>query len=138
MPRKHEGQWTTSGSARAHAEHGRHTIAHLRNGESVLVHGAAGGLASVYPAVAKALGASIVLGTVGLPSKRPVALELGYAEILAADRFVEEFKDRRIDIVIGLRRRPGTQRKPRHPGDPRTARGRRPLQHRARATDPGQ
>jgi NADPH:quinone reductase len=45
-------------------------VAHLLEGESVLVHGALGGLSSAFPGIAKQLGASRVVGTV-----RPGKLE---------------------------------------------------------------
>src|SRR5260370_13001040 len=63
------------------------TVAHLRAGETVLVHGATGGLASVFPAVARALGAARILGTVGSSSKAAVARSMGYDEVLTHDRF---------------------------------------------------
>jgi NADPH2:quinone reductase len=46
-------------------------VAHLQPGETVLVHGALGGLASTFPGVARSLRASRVVGTVrptGLPT----------------------------------------------------------------------
>jgi NADPH2:quinone reductase len=39
-------------------------VAHLQSGETVLVHGALGGLASTFPGFARNLGASTIVGTV--------------------------------------------------------------------------
>lgn len=61
-------------------------IAHLRPGEQVLVHAAAGGLGSQFGQVARILGAGRVVGVVGRESKRQAALDLGYDEVwLRAD-----------------------------------------------------
>lgn len=50
---------------------------HLRAGERVLVHGVTGALASTFPAVAKMLGASEIVGTVRRESKVDDALPWG-------------------------------------------------------------
>jgi NADPH2:quinone reductase len=75
-------------------------VAHLGKGESVLVHGAAGGLASVYPAAARALGAGSITGTVGTPSKAQAAREMGYDEVLDSAVFSDKLSDRRIDVIV--------------------------------------
>ena len=56
-------------------------VAHLHSGETVLVHGALGGLASTFPGVARSLGASTVVGTV-----RPASLATAEAAGLPYDR----------------------------------------------------
>lgn len=56
-------------------------IAHLRPGEQVLVHAAAGGLGSQFGQVARTLGAGRVVGVVGSEAKRQAALDLGYDEV---------------------------------------------------------
>ncbi|MGP5086951.1 quinone oxidoreductase family protein [Brachybacterium tyrofermentans] len=56
-------------------------IAHLRPGEHVLVHAAAGGLGSQFGQVARVLGAARVVGVVGSEAKRQAALDLGYDEV---------------------------------------------------------
>ena len=67
------------------------TVAHLREGETVLVHGATGGLASAFPAVARALGAVRILGTVGTSSKTDVARSiLDFVQFEAKDRAAPE------------------------------------------------
>ena len=58
-------------------------VAHLQSGETVLVHGALGGLASTFPGVARNLGASTIVGTVRPTVSR--SLRLGTA-LRPADR----------------------------------------------------
>jgi NADPH2:quinone reductase len=76
------------------------TVAHLRAGETVLVHGATGGLASVFPAVARALGAARILGTVGASSKADVARSIGYDEVLTHDRFPDALSGQKFDLIV--------------------------------------
>jgi NADPH:quinone reductase len=73
--------------------------AYLQPGESVLVHGAAGGLASTFPAVARLLGASRIFGTVSSPSRIADTDHLGYDEVLTSDRFVEALAGQPVDVV---------------------------------------
>src|SRR5256885_3458598 len=78
--------------------------ARLRSGESVLVHAAAGGVGSVAGQVARALGAGLVLGTVGSEAKRDYALRFGYDEVWLREGFVERARSatsgRGIDVVL--------------------------------------
>ena len=55
-------------------------IAHLRRGESVLVHAPAGGLGSQVGQVARLLGAGRVVGVTRSEAKRQEILDLGYDE----------------------------------------------------------
>lgn len=64
-------------------------VAQLREGEDVLVHGAAGGLGGVLGRVARALGAGRVFGAVSTPRKAGYARTLGYDEVLLNEGFVE-------------------------------------------------
>jgi NADPH:quinone reductase len=76
-------------------------VAHLQEGETVLVHGALGGLASTFPGVARSLGASTVVGTV-----RPASLAtaetsgLPYDRVIASDELPTALIDQRFDVVI--------------------------------------
>ena len=56
-------------------------VAHLRPGEHVLVHAAAGGLGSQFGQIARLLGAARTVGVVGSEAKRKAALDLGYDEV---------------------------------------------------------
>lgn len=59
--------------------------AQMAPGDDVLVHGATGGLASVFPGVARALGAGRVVGVVSRTDNLDRARALGYDEVLLTD-----------------------------------------------------
>lgn len=75
-------------------------VARLREGENVLVHGAAGGLAAAFPGVARSLGASHVTGTVSSQARTADTAHLGYDAVFTSDRFVEGLDGRRVDLVV--------------------------------------
>ena len=75
-------------------------VAHLRTDETVLIHGATGGLASAFPAVARAQGASRILGTVGSSSKTDVARSMGYDEVLTHDQFPDALIGQKFDLIV--------------------------------------
>ena len=71
-------------------------VAHLQPGETVLVHGAAGGLASTFPGVTRSLGASTVVGTVRAPSLPTAeASGLPYDQPIGSDEFPNPLIDER-------------------------------------------
>ncbi len=78
--------------------------AKVRPGESILFHGAAGGVGSVFAQAARHLGLAETIGTVGRGSKIDPALGYGYARVLLRDRFVEGVLDltdgRGVDVVF--------------------------------------
>ena len=61
------------------------TSAHLAEGESVVVHSAAGGVGSLLTQLAKPMGAGRVIATAGSEARRGEALELGAAVAVAPD-----------------------------------------------------
>jgi NADPH2:quinone reductase len=75
-------------------------VAHLEKGESVLVHGVAGGLAATFPAVARLLGASRVFGTVSAQARVKDTAHLGLDEVFLSDRFVADLDGRLVDVVV--------------------------------------
>lgn len=75
-------------------------VAHLVEGESVLVHGAAGGLAATVAPVARFLGASRIVGTVSSPARIPDTRHLGYDEVLTSDTFADSLREDPVDIVV--------------------------------------
>jgi NADPH2:quinone reductase len=75
-------------------------VAHLRAGETVLVHGAAGGLAAAFPAVARSLGASHVTGTVSSQARIADTKHLDYDEVVTSDQFVKALDGRPVDVVV--------------------------------------
>jgi NADPH2:quinone reductase len=67
-----------------------HEVARLREGETVLVQGAAGGVGTVTGQLARAAGAGRVFGVVSRPEKATHAKESGYDEILVGEDFDEQ------------------------------------------------
>jgi NADPH2:quinone reductase len=74
-------------------------VAHLRAGETVLVHGAAGGLAAAFPAVARSLGAARIIGTVSTPARIADTGHLDYDEVVTTGQFVQALDGRPVDVV---------------------------------------
>jgi NADPH2:quinone reductase len=85
----------------------RRTV-HLRAGESVVVHAAAGGVGSLAVQLAKAFGAGRVIATASSPDKRDLAIELG-ADV-AVDARAEDMTaalreangGHRVDVVLDM------------------------------------
>ncbi|WP_327287567.1 quinone oxidoreductase family protein [Streptomyces sp. NBC_01198] len=76
-------------------------VAHLKQGERVLVHGALGGLASTFPGVARGLGAARVVGTARRASlAKAQASTLPYDEVVSSDDFADTLGEQRFDVVI--------------------------------------
>jgi NADPH2:quinone reductase len=81
---------------------------HLRPGESVVVHAAAGGVGSLAVQLAKAWGAGRVIGTASSPEKRALAAELGADAVVdsAAEDMTAALREanggRRVDIVLDM------------------------------------
>jgi NADPH2:quinone reductase len=76
-------------------------VAHLAPGESVLVHGALGGLASAFPGIARQLGAARVVGTVlARDLEAAEASSLPYDQVVAAEQFPAALGAERFDVVI--------------------------------------
>ncbi|MFL1431615.1 MULTISPECIES: quinone oxidoreductase family protein [unclassified Nocardiopsis] len=92
-----QGAAALGNAATAHLALG---AAHLRPGERVLVHGVTGALASVFPAVAAALGAAEVVGTVRRPERIAAAEELGLDRAVLSSDFPGAIADARFDVVV--------------------------------------
>jgi NADPH:quinone reductase len=72
----------------------------LDAGDTVLVHGATGGLASAFPAVSRALGARRLIGTVGQDTRIEAALALGYDTVITSADFPAALEGEQVDIVV--------------------------------------
>ena len=89
------------------AHHLLRTSAQLREGESVVVHAAAGGVGSVAVQLAKAYGAGRVIGTASSEDKRRLALDLG-ADVAIDSRSddmkaaIEEANGGKVDVVLDM------------------------------------
>ncbi|WP_042379255.1 quinone oxidoreductase family protein [Streptacidiphilus melanogenes] len=81
-----------------------HEVARLREGETVLVQGAAGGVGTVTGQLARAAGAGRVFGVVSRPEKAAHAKDSGYDEILVGEDFDEQVlratDGRGVDIAL--------------------------------------
>jgi NADPH2:quinone reductase len=76
----------------------------VRPDESMLFHGAAGGVGSVFAQAARHLGLGMVIGTVGRESKLDAAIGYGYDHVVVRERFVEGVLEltggRGVDVVF--------------------------------------
>lgn len=85
------------------ADFALHERGNLRAGETVLVHGAAGGLGYASTQIAGAMGARVI-AVVSSAAKAEAAREAGAHEVVQADRFLDEVKDltdgRGVDVVV--------------------------------------
>ncbi|MDR3654498.1 MAG: NADPH:quinone oxidoreductase family protein [Mycobacterium sp.] len=76
----------------------------LQDGETVLVHGAAGGIGTSTLRLASVLGASRVIAVVGASEKADIATAAGATDVVLADGFKDAVKEltngRGVDIVV--------------------------------------
>ncbi|WP_367318914.1 zinc-binding alcohol dehydrogenase family protein [Streptomyces sp. HUAS ZL42] len=81
-----------------------HEVGRLKAGESVLVHGAAGGIGTVAGQLARAAGAGAVYGVVSSTAKAEYALKHGYDEVFTTDTFADDARratgGRGVDLVL--------------------------------------
>jgi NADPH2:quinone reductase len=90
------------------AWHMYRTSARLRQGESVVVHSAAGGVGSLAVQLGRPLGAGRVIATASAPERRRLALELG-ADVAVdpdpdglAERLLEANEGGQVDVVFDM------------------------------------
>lgn len=79
-------------------------VARLQQGESVLVHSAAGGVGSIAGQIARHMGAGLIVGTVSNPKKADYAQSFGYDHVILRDDFLQSVREltdgRGVDIVL--------------------------------------
>jgi NADPH2:quinone reductase len=79
-------------------------VARLEQGESVLIHAAAGGIGTTAIQLAKLLGAGKVIGTVGNLEKANAALEAGADRVMSYDGFAEKVNEltngKGVDVIV--------------------------------------
>jgi NADPH:quinone reductase len=84
------------------------TAARVREGESVVVHSAAGGVGSLAVQLGRALGAGRVIATASSSERRALALELGADVAIDPDpeglteRLIEANSERPVDVVFDM------------------------------------
>ncbi|WP_406064418.1 zinc-binding alcohol dehydrogenase family protein [Streptomyces sp. NBC_01077] len=77
-----------------------HTAARLREGESVLVHAAAGGVGGLAAQFARLAGAGRVVGVAGSARRAEYAAGGAFDRILHREAFPAELGDERFDVVL--------------------------------------
>lgn len=76
-------------------------VAHLVEGESVLIHGALGGFAAAFPGIAKQIGASRVVGSVRASKLRAAAsTKLPYDKVVDSAEMANALGDETFDVII--------------------------------------
>ena len=73
---------------------------HLAEGETVLVHGAAGGIGTAAIQMAKAFGAARVIGVVSTEAKGEIARSAGADEVVLAEDFLATVGKASVDVVV--------------------------------------
>lgn len=76
------------------------TVAHLRPGERMLVHGALGALSMTIAQVARQLGAGEILGTVRRKEQIDAGRRRGYTDVVLADDFTEHADAHQADVIV--------------------------------------
>jgi NADPH:quinone reductase len=74
-------------------------VAHLRAGETVLVHGATGALGSIVGQIARELGAGEVIGTVRSPDRVQDAQRNGFHTVVESADFADALAQRDLDAI---------------------------------------
>ncbi|KAA2252389.1 zinc-binding dehydrogenase [Solihabitans fulvus] len=76
------------------------TVAGVRNGDSVLIHAAAGGVGSTAGQFAVAAGAQRVVGVVGNAGQLDYARRFGYHEVLTREQFPDALGEEMFDVIL--------------------------------------
>lgn len=102
-----DGQALSTVLQGATAWHLLHTCAHVAEGETVVVHAAAGGVGTIAVQLAKSLGARVI-ATASTPEKRDLALSLGADAAVDGDpeHLIDALKEanggKRVDVVLEM------------------------------------
>ena len=79
-------------------------VARLQQGETILIHAAAGGVGTVAGQIARYLGAGLIIGTVSTPEKARYATSFGYDRVILYNEFLSSAREltngRGVDIVL--------------------------------------
>ncbi|WP_405468078.1 zinc-binding alcohol dehydrogenase family protein [Streptomyces canus] len=76
------------------------TAAHVRPGESVLIHAAAGGVGTLAAQFARLAGAGRIVGVVGSTARAAYAAQFGYDQILLREEFPAALGDEKFDSIL--------------------------------------
>ncbi|MGV9823619.1 quinone oxidoreductase family protein [Nocardia xishanensis] len=76
------------------------TVAGVREGDSVLIHAAAGGVGSLAGQFAAAAGAERIVGVVGNAGQLDYARQFGYHEVLTREQFPDVLGEEKFDVIL--------------------------------------
>ncbi|MET9540546.1 zinc-binding alcohol dehydrogenase family protein [Streptomyces sp. NPDC006553] len=76
------------------------TAAHVRPGESVLIHAAAGSVGTLAVQFARLAGAGRIIGVVGTADRADYAAQFGYDRLLLREEFPAKLGDEKPDVVL--------------------------------------
>ncbi|WP_454195358.1 quinone oxidoreductase family protein [Nocardia sp. Marseille-Q1738] len=76
------------------------TVARVRDGDSVLIHAAAGGVGSLAVQFAAAAGAERIVGVVGDAGQVDYARRFGYHDVLLREQFPDAIGEERFDVIL--------------------------------------
>ncbi|MCX5232631.1 zinc-binding alcohol dehydrogenase family protein [Streptomyces sp. NBC_00233] len=76
------------------------TAAHVRPGESVLIHAAAGSVGTLAVQFARLAGAGRIIGVVGTADRADYAAQFGYDRLLLREEFPGKLGDEKPDVVL--------------------------------------
>jgi NADPH:quinone reductase-like Zn-dependent oxidoreductase len=76
------------------------TAAHVRPGESVLIHAAAGGVGTLAAQFTRLAGASRIVGVAGSTARAAYAAQFGYDQILLREEFAAKLGDEKFDLIL--------------------------------------
>ncbi|MFD4945205.1 zinc-binding alcohol dehydrogenase family protein [Streptomyces sp. NPDC058239] len=76
------------------------SAAHVRPGESVLIHAAAGGVGTLAAQFARLAGAGRIVGVVGSADRAAYAARFGYDQILLREEFPAALGDEKFDAIL--------------------------------------
>ncbi|MEV4424419.1 zinc-binding alcohol dehydrogenase family protein [Streptomyces sp. NPDC049602] len=77
-----------------------HTVARVREGERVLIHGAAGGVGGLAAQFARLAGAGRIVGVAGSADRAAYAARSGFDRILLREEFPAGLDDEPFDVVL--------------------------------------
>ncbi|WP_405389531.1 zinc-binding alcohol dehydrogenase family protein [Streptomyces sp. NBC_01102] len=76
------------------------TTAHVRPGERVLVHAAAGSVGTLATQFARLAGADRIVGVVGTADRADYAAQFGYDQLLLREEFPTKLGDDKFDVIL--------------------------------------
>ncbi|WP_406088990.1 zinc-binding alcohol dehydrogenase family protein [Streptomyces sp. NBC_01013] len=76
------------------------TAAHVRPGEHVLIHAAAGSVGTLATQFARLAGADRIVGVVGTADRADYAAQFGYDQLLLREEFPAKLGDDKFDVIL--------------------------------------